>query len=70
MKQEELKECKWYLREVYTYAIKIPLKLYTVITFKDLDKIGWRNRFKKDNKSEDPYDFPAMGWLSWKIFRI
>lgn len=25
-------------------------KNYTVITFKDLDKIGWRNRFKKDKK--------------------
>ena len=32
--------------------------------------LGKLNRFKKDNKSEDPYDFPAMGWLSWKIFRI
>ncbi len=25
-------------------------KNYTVITFKDLDKIGWRNRFEKDKK--------------------
>ena len=24
--------------------------------------LGKLNRFKKDNKAENPYDFPAMGW--------
>ena len=39
-------------------------------TLELLKILGKLSRFKKDNKSEDPYDFPAMGWLSWKIFRI
>ena len=30
-------------------------------TLELLKILGKLNRFKKDNKSEDPYDFPAMG---------
>ena len=32
-------------------------KNYTVITFKDLDKIGWRNRFEKDELLQKNYDY-------------
>ena len=58
-------------------------KNYTVITFKDLDKIGWRNRFKKDKKYiiltfddgyKDNYDlvFPILKEFNFKatIFLI
>ena len=52
-------------------------KNYTVITFKDLDKIGWRNRFKKDKKYiiltfddgyKDNYDlvFPILKEFNFK----
>lgn len=38
--------------------------IYNKNSFKTLELLkilGKLNRFKKDNKSEDPYDFPAMG---------
>lgn len=52
-------------------------KNYTVITFKDLDKIGWRNRFEKDRKYiiltfddgyKDNYDlaFPILKEFNFK----
>ncbi|WP_339059046.1 polysaccharide deacetylase family protein [Fusobacterium animalis] len=52
-------------------------KNYTVITFKDLDKIGWRNRFEKDKKYiiltfddgyKDNYDlaFPILKEFNFK----
>ena len=52
-------------------------KNYTVITFKDLDKIGWRNRLKKDKKYiiltfddgyKDNYDlvFPILKEFNFK----
>ena len=52
-------------------------KNYTVITFKDLDKIGWRNRFEKDRKYiiltfddgyKDNYDlaFPILKEFDFK----
>ncbi len=52
-------------------------KNYTVITFRDLDKIGWRNRFEKDKKYiiltfddgyKDNYDlaFPILKEFGFK----
>lgn len=32
--------------------------------------LGKLNKIEEDNKVEDPYDFPAMGWLSWKMLKI
>ena len=42
-------------------------KNYTVITFKDLDKIGWRNRFENDGY-KDNYDlaFPILKEFGFK----
>ena len=31
-------------------------------SFKTLELLKILGKFEKDNKAEDPYDFPAMGW--------
>ena len=38
--------------------------------WKLLKILGKLNKIEKNNKVKAPYDFPAMGWLSWKILRI